>query len=225
MKPLSPFRKILSLLLKLTIIYCAVKGVWMSANAQNDAFMGGKTVFMYFTIQSNLAVAALCAAGLLLEFGKQAAPGWWFVVKYVGTVAITITGMVFCFVLAPTMGRAAWGAVNVMTHVIVPLASILDFFVVCPRGAIRNRHVGFALLPELAYVIYASIGYARGWEFARGVCYPYFFLNWGSPAGAFGFSRELPFLGCVWWIVLLAALVLGLGKLYQLLVRQKPGKK
>jgi len=29
-------------------------------------------------------------------------------VKFVGTVAITLTGLVFCFVLAPTMGKCAW---------------------------------------------------------------------------------------------------------------------
>ncbi len=62
--------------------------------------------------------------------------------------------------------------------------------------------------------MYAGIGYIRGWEFAPGIRYPYFFLNWGSPAGAFGFSGELPFMGCVWWILALLVLLLLCGALY-----------
>lgn len=37
----------------------------------------------------------------------------------------------------------------------------------------------------------------------------HFFLNWGSKAGAFGFTNELPFMGSAWWIlVLLVFLIL-----------------
>ena len=70
------------------------------------------------------------------------------------------------------------------------------------------------LLPPLGYVIYAGIGYVRGWQFAGGVSYPYFFLNWGSPAGAFGFTSKLPYMGCVWWILLLMLFLLLIGWLY-----------
>ncbi|MBR3436223.1 MAG: hypothetical protein IKG97_00560 [Lachnospiraceae bacterium] len=31
----------------------------------------------------------------------------------------------------------------------------------------------------------------------------FMFLNWGGPAGAFGFLPEFPYMGCVWWILLL----------------------
>ena len=51
------------------------------------------------------------------------------IIKYVGTVAITLTGIVFCFVLAPTLGTDAWNVQNVLTHIIVPACTILDFFV------------------------------------------------------------------------------------------------
>ena len=54
-----------------------------------------------------------------------------------------------------------------------------------------------------------------GWEFLEGINYPYFFLNWGSPAGAFGFTDGLPFMGTVWWIlaILLFLLLVGYGYL------------
>ena len=73
-------------------------------------------------------------------------------------------------------------------------------------------------LPPLAYAIYAGICYAMGLEFAGGVNYPYFFLNWGSPAGAFGFTSELPFMGCMWWILVLLILLIAVGLLYRLIL-------
>ena len=66
----------------------------------------------------------------------------------------------------------------------------------------------------IAYAVYAGIGYVLKWEFLKGINYPYYFLNWGSPAGAFGFSRELPFMGCVWWILLLLGFLMLTGYVY-----------
>jgi hypothetical protein len=74
------------------------------------------------------------------------------------------------------------------------------------------------ILPPLVYAAYAGIGYAAGWKFAEGINYPYFFLNWGSPAGAFGFVNELPFMGCAWWILALLLLLLFVGFLYLLII-------
>ena len=46
----------------------------------------------------------------------------------------------------------------------------------------------------------------------------YFFLNWGSPAGAFGFTKGLPFMGCVWWILALLLFLIAVGFVYLLLL-------
>ena len=203
-----------SLILKCIVILSAVIGTLMSAAAGSRSFMGGRTVFMYFTIQSNIAIAVICAVGGVLMLCRRQIGKAWFVIKFVGTVAITLTGVVFCAVLAPTMGKAAWNIQNILTHVIVPVFSVVDFFLTGVYGSIRKRSVVFVTLPPLAYVIYAGIGYVRGWQFARGINYPYFFLNWGSPAGAFGFSKELPFMGCIWWILALLVFLLVIGYLY-----------
>ena len=138
----------------------------------------------------------------------------WPVIKFVGTVSITLTGLVFAFVLAPTFWASAWNLQNTLTHVIVPVAAVIDFFVVCPAFDIKKRSTIWVIVPPLLYAFYAGIGYMRGWEFIEGINYPYFFLNWGSPAGAFGFSKELPFMGCVWWILALLLFLLCLGRIY-----------
>lgn len=207
-------RKFISALLKIVVIVFAVWGTALSAGVGDDTFMGGKTAFMYFTIQSNLALALLCFVGLYFLLRKNGVPEWWYVVKFVGTMSITITGLVFCFMLAPLLGRLAWAPANVFTHVIVPVASVLDFFIVGLDSNISRNNVLFVPIPPIIYAVYAGIGFVRNWNFAMGLNYPYFFLDWGSPAGAFGFSKELPFMGCAWWILaLLIFLILG-GLLY-----------
>ncbi len=173
--------------------------------------MGGGRMFMYFTIQSNIAVFLISLIGLALLAGKGRAERAWYVIQFVGTISITLTGVVFTFVLAPTLGRYAWTVPNTLTHVVVPAVSIIDFFVTGAYGDLRKRDVFYVVLPPLAYAVYAGIGFAAGWEFSDGIHYPYFFLNWGSPAGAFGFTKELPFMGCVWWILALLIFLLAVG--------------
>lgn len=175
--------------------------------------MGGSTVFMYFTIQSNILIALVCMIGIYFLL-KNKNNNIWYLIKLVSTISITLTGLVFCFVLAPTMGIEAWGLANVLTHVIVPVMSIVDFFVVGINSNYKKTDVFYVIIPPLLYAIYAGIGYALNWKFTPTTNYPYFFLNWGSKAKAFGFSSELPFIGVVWWILLLLGLLIGLGFLY-----------
>lgn len=221
---MSTGRRITSLILKCVIVISATVGVYTSATDGFFAFMSGKKVFMYFTIQSNIAIALICAVGAILLLRNKPVKNGWFVIKFVFTVAITLTGAVFTFMLAPTLGDKAWNLRNILTHVVVPLASIADFFLTGVYGDIQKKHVPYVTLPPLAYVIYATIAYIAGWEFTPGKNYPYFFLNWDSPAGAFGFCNELPFMGCVWWIILLSLLILGVGLTYVLILNRMKRK-
>ena len=217
---LSAGRKTVSYILKLIVTVSAVLGTVLSALGGRAAFMGGSRVFMFFTIQSNIAIALVCAAGAVLMLSGKKVRNGWFTVKFVFTVAITLTGLVFCIILAPTLGDRAWNVQNILTHVVVPAASVADLLTAGICGRYRKRCVLLVTLPPLAYAVYAGIGYAEGWDFVKGLRYPYFFLNWGSPAGAFGFSRELPFMGCVWWILLLLIILLAVGFVYLALIEK-----
>ena len=220
--------RIASLILKIAVFLSAAVGVVISAMATRGTFMGGGRVFMFFTIQSNIAIGLIEGLGAVFLLKNAGTGRLWAVIHYVGTVSITLTGAVFCILLAPTLGDSAWNAQNVLTHVAVPLASILDFFVIGPYGGYRKSDVRYVVLPPLAYTVYAAIGYIAKWEFVDGIHYPYFFFNWGSPAGAFGFSKEFPFMGCVWWILLLLAFLIFVGWVYLRLaaaLRKKAEKK
>ncbi len=214
MRALSDTRKRISYILKLIVVVSAVAGTLISAFAGRSAFMGGKTVFMYFTIQSNILIAAICAWGLFLLSRDRAVSVTWYTMKLVGTVSITLTGVVFAFLLAPVLGAEAWNLQNTLTHAVVPIVSVADYFVVVSGKKIPSVNVLSVIIPPLLYAIYAGIGYVQDWHFARGYNYPYFFLNWGSPAGAFGFTKGLPFMGCGWWILAILIFLILIGWLY-----------
>ncbi len=214
MSNLSVKQRNISSLLKVIVILSALIGTFLSAYAGRHFFMGGSRVFMYFTIQSNIAIAIICGIGLYLIQKDKKISRAWYVIKFVGTVSITLTGVVFGFVLAPTLGANAWNIQNTLTHLVVPVVAVLDFFVVAPKAQIHRKNVFFVVIPPILYAIYAGIGYVKGWEFADGINYPYFFLNWGSPAGAFGFTGELPFMGSAWWIMLLLLFLMIVGYCY-----------
>jgi len=221
MNNLSTGKKNISLVLKAVVVLSAIVGITMSAHAGRHSFMGGSRVFMYFTTQSNIAIAIICAIGCVLLLRKKDISEAWYVVKFVGTISITLTGMVFAFMLAPVLGANAWNIQNTLTHAVVPVLSVIDFFVVATGAGIKRKNVIYVIIPPILYAIYAVIGYVKGWEFAAGYNYPYFFLNWGSPAGAFGFSNELPYLGCVWWILILLVFLLAVGYGYLAIANRK----
>ncbi len=216
---MSSIRKTVSIILKLITVISAVTGTFISAYAGRASFMGGSRVFMYFTIQSNILIALICAVGVLLLSGRKKTGRAWYVIKFVGTVSITLTGVVFAVLLAPLLGADAWNIQNTLTHLVAPVAAVADMFAVTGSGILKRKDVVYVIIPPLLYAIYAGIGYVKGWEFASGANYPYFFLNWGSPAGAFGFSNELPFLGTVWWILLLLLFLTGVGDSYISVIR------
>ena len=223
MKPKSQARKAAGIALKLIVTVSAAAGTFLSAFAGRNSFMGGSRVFMYFTIQSNIAAALISLTGLYLLLSGKAASGAWFAVKLAGAVSITLTGAVFAVLLAPLLGQAAWSLPNILTHLVVPAAAVADFFVTAPGAAIKRKSVIYVIIPPLLYAIYAGIGYVNGWEFAKGQTYPYFFLNWGRPAGAFGFTAELPYMGCVWWILVILLFLIITGRCY-LAVADRIGK-
>ena len=217
-------KKAISIFLELLTASCMIAGIALTSQMGGD-FMAGGTAFLYFTVQSNLWIGATCAVFAALNLATVFKPDFkipraMHVIKYVFTVSITLTGIVFCCVLAPTLPGSFKSAANVLTHVIVPLAAVIDLFV-CRDPAPAFKQFPFALIPPVYYVIFAGIGYALNWDFGGGNNYPYFFLNWDSPAGAFGFSSEMPyFMGCVWWIILLILFISGISIGYIALIKK-----
>ena len=200
-------RKIASLILKSVVVVFAVVGVIISV-VENYRHL------LFFTIQSNIWICIACLVGLVLMLTKAQVKSWMYSLKLIFTVSITLTGVVYCTMLAPTLGAYAYTFSNTVLHMVVPVAAIADFFVFDNAVQYRKWECVMATIPPFYYLAFAGVGYALNWNFVYGLNYPYFFLNWGSPAGAFGFSNESPYLGVIYYVLILLVFVIGVGALY-----------
>ena len=183
-------RKTVSYILKAIVIISAAIGTLIGDLVIGRPFSEICRGLMYFTAQSNILIALICLTGACLMMRDKAVSDVWRIIKFVGTVAITLTGFVYITILVPSFLHQTWTLKNILTHVVVPIVSIADYFVT---------------------------GAGAGWQFSPGANYPYFFLNWGSPAGAFGFIRTSPYMGCAWWILALFIFLMIVGYGYLVL--------
>ena len=203
-----------SVILKLLTAISALGGVLLSLiQATRDGYSHWTRRLLYFTAQSNIWIGVVClilAFAPLLHFSEV----WMkrlYVLKYVFTVSITITGLVFCTLLAPFADESyhLWVLSGYMTHVFSPALAIADYFVDDYPFHPQTKHVYLSILPPLIYFIFTMAFSGLKVDFGHGEFYPYYFLNFRSPAGFFGFSTQAPFfIGSFYWVILFSALVL-----------------
>lgn len=207
-------RKI-SITLKLLTAVTALGGVLLSLfQSAQDGYLHWTKRLLYFTAQSNIWIGVTC---LLLVFApllrfNQRTLHRLYVLQYVFTVSIAITGLVFCTLLAPFAPKSyhLLSLTGYLTHVFSPAFAIADFFVDEYPFPIQKRHIGYSVIPPLFYFLSTMLFSGLKVDFGRGEYYPYYFLNFRSPAGFFGFSNQAPFfIGSFYWVILFTSLVLG----------------
>lgn len=109
----------------------------------------GRTAFRYFTVQSNV----LCALAALL---MCLAPlqRWVWLLKYVGTAAVSVTMLTVFLFLGPTMGYAKLlKGRDLFMHLLTPLAALWSFCVLEKRGLSFPA----ALLGMLPVALYSGL--------------------------------------------------------------------
>lgn len=200
-------RKIISIVLKSVIVAAVAVGVAIQMAAASASIL-------YFTVQSNIWIGVTCLVGLVFMLAKVPLKRWMYALKYIFTVSITLTGVVYCTMLAPFIESGAFNLSNTLLHVIVPLAAVADFLLYDYPAQFKLLDCLLATVPPFYYLLFAGIGYALNWNFLDGNNYPYFFLNWGSPAGAFGFANESPYMGVLYYVLILLVFVIGMGALF-----------
>jgi len=82
---------IISIFLKIMVIVFAIIGVIITYSG-NRAFMGGGRAFMYFTIQSNIALAIICAIDSFFVIKSHKNNKLWYLFRFMGVVSIALTG-------------------------------------------------------------------------------------------------------------------------------------
>lgn len=213
-------KKWLSILFKTIVFLASSIGLILVICNIEVTYVGGLKGMLYFTNQSNLWIGLVCLIGIIIMImekikQKSYVKPWMKIVKLIFTVAITLTGVVYCFVLVPTMTEDPWCLTSVLTHVVVPVFAVLDFLVYDVDFSYKYKQSFWVLIPPVYYLIFAGIGYIIDLDFGLGVNYPYFFLDWRAPVGFFGISKELPhYIGMFYWLILLLGIVLGFAILY-----------
>ena len=211
--------KYLSIIFNLSIFLFSIIGFFLSClYARRDGYSHWLTRLLYFTQQSNLwiGITSLVFAIMLIK-GNTSIKNLKIIsiFKYMFTVSITVTCVVFCFFLAPFADFNVWTFASVLTHILVPFLSVIDFFTNKSIVKIDKKHVWYALFPVLIYFVFASILCILRVDFGRGDPYPYFFMDFYSEVGLFGFiAKWPPQIGSFYWLVFFFVLIYLLSNAY-----------
>lgn len=220
-----------SIIIKIIVVICFCVGFTMS---YLYGHVNGITNLLYFTNQSNIWIALfdfiiIFYMMYLLLHKRYEVNHIVYKIQQVLTVCISITGLVYNLVLVPAFylsniegptGYTPFSLAAVLLHIVVPILSVFDFFMFTRHVDFKYKDSLYSLIPTGYYFIFSLIGYLLNWDFGDGRNYPYFFLNYDSPAGIFGFSNTMPyFMGTFYWIILLSGITIGLSALIIKLIK------
>ncbi len=151
----------------------------------------------------------------------------WYIFKFMMTIAIAVTFTLYLCFLAPTNKLGFVGAYltngcsSLCVHAIAPLLAIIDFVLFDYRFRSSSAHIYFATIPPLAYVAYAAMlsefaGVRWGVHAMRA---PYNFLNYGAPAGWFGFAPQTfnattLGVGVAYLLIIFTLIFIGVGRVF-----------
>lgn len=222
---------IVGLLMKATAVMASIYGMWRS--------MTGVMSLTYFTNLSNIFMDIVLVLFFVIDFILLASGGekiykknWQYIVKYMATIGITLTFLIYLTLLAPTSELGfvnAYlhnGAGSLCVHFIAPVLAILDFLWFDYRYKSTLTHVIFAVIPPLVYVGFVVLAAELGLRWNETMWAPYNFLNFGAPTGWFGFDlsqlgAETLGIGVFYMIVVLLFIFLGIGQIYLVLKNRK----
>ncbi len=204
--------------IKIISVLASVYGLIMTTD--------GLISFTYFTHLSNIFIDVVLIWSLVLEFsGKEKGNGF-YVTKYTATVCITLTFLIYLFILAPVAPGGILhayfkeGAGSFGVHFVGPVLAIADFLLYDFKMKSTWKHAAFALIPPIAYVAFVVVlaeVFGVRWGTIKA---PYNFLNYGAECGWFGFVPNsigvtTLGIGVAYMIVVLAIIffLIGLGYL------------
>lgn len=129
--------------------------------------------FGYFTIQSNLLMAAVWTWVAVLALRRAQVPAAADYARGAVTTYVVIVGLVYATLLAPlgAVGGVPVPWVNAVLHIIVPCAAAADWILIADRRALRWRLLPLVLVYPLIWLAVVLVrGATDGW-------FPYPFLN------------------------------------------------
>lgn len=171
----------ISLLIEVLLVILGIYGIYL--NFGGSGFMGNGSMMLYFTIQSNITIIVITFIFFILKIfeliiKKDLIKNYLRLIKYVFTVAITITFLVFFVLLAPTLDTSYLLSMNNLTvHFLVPLLALIDFFTFDNEIKFNKWNPLLGLIFPLLYLGFVFICIASNISF-NGQLVPYFFLDY-----------------------------------------------
>ena len=96
-----------------------------------------RKAFRFFTVQSNVLCAVTALLTGIAAFSGTV-PEWVWILKYIGTVSVTVTMLTVFFFLGPSIGKGWVQALlkgpDLFMHFLTPLAALISFCVFEKRG-------------------------------------------------------------------------------------------
>jgi len=164
--------EVIKLITKLHKLYLFLSAGIIGFAVVYGLFRDGRIIFTplrTFTHQSNIFMVICFILMAVLGYNQK-------IRHYLSSsvlVAITVTGLVYNFVLVPFTSAPMFyiGFVNFVTHALSPVLAIINYFLFEKKGYYTPKHIIVSMVfPALYWVIFVSIGGRINW-------FPYFFMN------------------------------------------------
>lgn len=214
---------LISAISKLLLVVGVVIGVW--ASLLQEGFFNPKH-FLYYTIQSNIEIGIICLVSLLFIFSKKEIPSIVYTLKFIFTVAITLTGLVFNFILYPasifsTHPLNPLSTANFFTHIFVPILSLVDFFAFDYKLKITKKTFLLGLITPLIYFIFVMFCTKVGIRFNGNLFVPYFFLDYKANSW---FQLGDGKIGVFYWVIIQVLIVLLISSVLLFFMKKRKNK-
>jgi hypothetical protein len=198
--------KIIRYILKIGVILSCVIGIALHFKTATSGFMN--RIFLAFTIQSNMWIAAICLIFLVFDifFRNIKKPLWLHVIKFMFTISILLTYIVFSVLLTPMMEIDYLVSLsNILLHTVTAIFALLDFILDDYQYLFKRKYLLVSgLIMPLLYSVYFFIHY----EISNQMPVPYFFLDF-KQFGWLAFKNGG--IGVIYWMVILCAVLFVLG--------------
>ena len=192
--------------------------------------------FTYFTVLSNILIIIVLFIFLLIDIKcyltkkKRKVNNKLYVVKFFSTISITLTFLVFLFLLAPNFNGGILSAYlwcsggSLCLHFITPVLAICDFLAFDYNYKEGKYDAYYAIIPPFIYSIFIILLGQSGYRWGTMIA-PYNFLNYYSQTGWFGFNPNLTAettgIGVAYSMLMLSIIFTLIGKLFLYLKYRK----
>lgn len=227
MKRINKKEIVIGIIIKTIAILASVYGLVLS--------MKDVMSLTYFTNLSNILIDFISGVFLVSDIIKLKSNGSvdlktnaLYIVKFLFTISITLTFLVYLLILAPTAEDGILSAYfsdgggSFCVHFLGPVLAIIDFIFFDYEYESVTKHAFYGIIPPLCYVGFIVVLGTFGVRWSGKMYAPYNFINYGAKTGWFGFDLsqiggESLGIGVFYMIIILVLIFLGIGRVYLML--------